>query len=119
MRQLVGQTPRGAKRCRSVTFEPLLVGFLQFTGLLCCTIRTMSPTVFREGEYRFFFFSREESRVHVHVYSSRGEAKFWMRPQIELAKNSGIPSREITIIARIIEEHADEIMAAWRERFGS
>ncbi|MFW6235057.1 MAG: DUF4160 domain-containing protein, partial [Spirochaetota bacterium] len=27
----------------------------------------MSPTVFREGQFRFFFFSREEPRQHVHV----------------------------------------------------
>jgi len=27
----------------------------------------MSPTVFREGGFRFYFFSREESRMHVHV----------------------------------------------------
>jgi hypothetical protein len=79
----------------------------------------VSPTIFREGPYRFFFFSREESRMHVHVFSSEGEAKFWMHPRIELAQNRGIPSREITILARIIERRADEIAAAWRERFGS
>jgi len=28
----------------------------------------VSPTVFREDEYRFYFFSREESRMHVHIY---------------------------------------------------
>ena len=38
----------------------------------------MSPTVFREDGYRFFFFSREETRM---------EAKFWLEPQIELARN--------------------------------
>ena len=57
--------------------------------------------------------------MHVHVFSSDGEAKFWMRPRIELAENRGIPSREITVLARIIERRADEIAAAWRERFGS
>jgi hypothetical protein len=36
----------------------------------------LSPTVFRDGEFRFFFFSREESRIHVHVSRSDGEAKF-------------------------------------------
>lgn len=80
---------------------------------------SVSPTIFRDGPYRFFFFSREESRMHVHVYSSNGEAKFWMRPRIELAQNWGIPSREISVLARIISSHADEIAAAWRERFGS
>jgi hypothetical protein len=36
----------------------------------------MSPTIFKEKGYRFFFFSREEPRMHVHVSSSNGEAKF-------------------------------------------
>ncbi|MAC48084.1 MAG: hypothetical protein CMI12_14740, partial [Oceanospirillum sp.] len=26
----------------------------------------MAPTIFSEHGYRFFFFSREESRMHVH-----------------------------------------------------
>ncbi len=47
----------------------------------------MSPTIFREKGYRFFFFSREETRMHVHVYRADGEAKFWLEPEIELAKN--------------------------------
>jgi len=29
----------------------------------------MSPTIFREKGLRFFFFSREEARLHVHVSS--------------------------------------------------
>ena len=47
----------------------------------------MSPTVFKESGYRFFFFSREEERMHVHVISGDGEAKYWLEPEIELAKN--------------------------------
>jgi len=42
----------------------------------------MSPTIFREDGYRFFFFSREESGVHVHIVSGNGEAKFWLEPEI-------------------------------------
>jgi hypothetical protein len=34
----------------------------------------MSPTVFRDGPFRFFFFSREEERLHIHVQSPDGEA---------------------------------------------
>jgi len=37
---------------------------------------TMSPTIFRESGFRFFFFSREEPRMHVHVSHPDGEAKF-------------------------------------------
>lgn len=51
----------------------------------------MSPTLFREAGYRFFFFSREESRMHVHIVSEDGEAKFWLKPDIVLAKILVIP----------------------------
>jgi hypothetical protein len=47
----------------------------------------MSPTIFRQGGYRFFFFSKEETRMHVHVICADGEAKFWLEPEIELARN--------------------------------
>jgi len=47
----------------------------------------MSPTIFREKGYRFFFFSREEKRMHIHIISGNGEAKFWLEPQIALARN--------------------------------
>jgi len=42
----------------------------------------MSPTIFRSGGFRFYFFSREELRMHVHVHRSNGEAKFWIEPNI-------------------------------------
>jgi uncharacterized protein DUF4160 len=63
----------------------------------------MSPTIFREGPYRFYFFSREESRIHVHVASGDGEAKFWLSPEIELAEVYGLPEREITKLVTIME----------------
>ena len=77
----------------------------------------MSPTVFRSGAYRFYFFSREERRMHVHVQHTSGEAKFWLEPEIELAANVGLPSRGITTALRLIREHEDEIRAAWQTHF--
>jgi hypothetical protein len=56
----------------------------------------MSPTVFREGGFRFFFFSREESRIHIHATHANGEAKFWLNPEIELAINKGLTSKQIS-----------------------
>ena len=41
------------------------------------------------GGYRFFFFSREEPRMHVHVICADGESKFWLDPAIELARIAG------------------------------
>ncbi len=77
----------------------------------------MSPTIFRERGYRFFFFSREEERMHVHIHSGDGEAKFWLEPEIELAKNHKHTRRQLKQIELLIEEHYDELTSAWREYF--
>ena len=53
----------------------------------------MSPTVFREGEFRFYFFSREESRMHVNVSHPDGEAKFGLRHPLSLRATSACPQR--------------------------
>jgi len=77
----------------------------------------MSPTVFRYKGYRFFFFSREESRLHIHVYCAEGEAKFWIEPEIGLAHNAGLNDTEIKDILRIIYERKEEIKDAWNKHF--
>ncbi|MCY3761824.1 MAG: DUF4160 domain-containing protein [Gemmatimonadetes bacterium] len=79
----------------------------------------MSPTVFWERGYRFFFFSREETRIHVHISCGDGEAKFWLEPQIELARNYRLSRRRLREIEQIIEEHYDELRTAWKDHFGS
>jgi len=77
----------------------------------------MSPTVFRKAGYRFFFISREEERMHVHVVSADGEAKFWLKPNIELARNYRYPVPQLRYIKALIEEHYDELTGAWRGYF--
>ena len=78
----------------------------------------MSPTVFREKGFRFFFFSLEEKRMDVHVTWSEGDAKFWLEPIVELAMSSGLPSHKLTEVQGIIERRKDDITSAWREHFG-
>jgi hypothetical protein len=65
----------------------------------------MSPSIFREKDYRFYFLSNEEDRIHVHVTCENGEAKFWIKPIISLA------------LSHIIEEHENEIIKAWQRHF--
>jgi hypothetical protein len=79
----------------------------------------MSPTVFRAKGFRFFFFSREETRIHVHVHCGGGEAKFWIEPEAKLAQNYGLKEKEVQEALRLIEEHIDEIRAAWKKHFAS
>jgi len=77
----------------------------------------MSPTVFRERGYRFHFFSLEESRIHVHVVSVDGSAKFWMEPEVELAMSNGLSNKDINCLKSIVKERKDEIAEAWRCHF--
>jgi hypothetical protein len=79
----------------------------------------VSPTIYRHGGYRFFFFSREESRMHVHIISADGEAKFWLEPKIELARNFRLSAAQLKEIEGVIEAHADEFRTAWTEFFPS
>ncbi len=78
----------------------------------------VSPTILRVGGYRFFFFSREEARAHVHVYHSDGEAKVWLDPYLEMAQNQGLGARRVATILRLAREHEGEIRIAWRKHFG-
>lgn len=78
----------------------------------------MSPTVLRVRGYRFYFFSREELRPHVHVQHSTGEAKLWLEPRLEVAQNFGLSPRRLAAALRLAQEHYDEIRAAWTTHFG-
>lgn len=78
----------------------------------------MSPTIFRKRGYRFFFFSREEVRMHVHVYCADGEAKYWLEPIIELARNYRLSAQQLREIRSIVEVHEHELKAAWEDFFG-
>ena len=79
----------------------------------------MSPTVFRESGFRFYFFSREEPRMHVHVQTQNGEAKFWVEPKIEFAQYIGLSQHEINEALRLIQEHENEVRTAWLKHFPS
>jgi hypothetical protein len=79
----------------------------------------MSPTVFQEGKNRFFFFSREETRMHVHVTNPDGEAKFWMEPTVSLATSYNLSAEQLNRLQKIIEEHKNEIKRSWKRHFKS
>ena len=77
----------------------------------------MSPTVFNEEGFRFFFFSREESHMHIHINCADGEAKYWLEPQIELARNYRLSRAQLKRTEWLIEEHYDELISAWHKHF--
>ena len=78
----------------------------------------MAPTIVRDGQFRLFFFSREESRIHVHVAHPDGEAKFWLTPQVALADHTGLSTRQLRQAQAVVSAHLKEIEDAWIHHFG-
>ena len=78
----------------------------------------MSPTIFKQSGLRFFFFSREEARPHVHVSGAGGEAKIWIEPRVQVARSHGLDRSELNRALGIVRERQDEIRRAWQGHFG-
>ena len=78
----------------------------------------MAPTIARDGQFRLFFFSREEARIHVHVGHPDGEAKFWLTPSVHLAVNVGLSPLQVRQAHVVVEAHIEEIQDAWNRHFG-
>jgi len=77
----------------------------------------VSPTVFRHKKYRFFFFSREEARMHIHVTGPDGEAKFWIEPIISLDCYYGLSEKQLNELQQVVEENQNEIKKQWKKHF--
>lgn len=78
------------------------------------------PVVFRSNGYRFHFFSNEGSPrepVHIHVTKDGVDAKFWLRPEVNVAYNKGFSRRMLAELSATVEAHRDEIERTWHEFF--
>lgn len=82
---------------------------------ICC----MSPTVFHKNGMRFFFFSLEENRMHIHIRQAEKKAKIWIEPSISLAENKGFSSTEISNILKEVQKHERIIREKWNNHRGS
>ena len=57
--------------------------------------------------------------MHIHVQSADGEAKFWIEPEIALARNYELTEQDLKRALQLIVEHEQEIRDAWTRHFGS
>ncbi|MBV9705974.1 MAG: DUF4160 domain-containing protein [Chloroflexi bacterium] len=83
----------------------------------------MSPTVFKKGSYRFFFWSNEPDRPHIHCQRDNAIAKFWLekngKPEIEFVskESGGFSQKELKDIRHIIEENLYFLIKEWCDHF--
>ena len=77
------------------------------------------PTVFRQGPYRFFFYSGDRDEPpHVHVERDDCEAKFWIDP-VRLERSRGFSGKDLNRIQEIIQENQATLRGSWNEFFGN
>ena len=77
----------------------------------------MSPTFLNEKNYRFFTWSKEETRRHVHVLKDNKQCKFWLEPTIKMAENNGFKKFELNEILKIITDNETKFNSKWDEHF--
>lgn len=81
----------------------------------------MSPLVFREGKFVFWFHSYDvlyESRASIHVgkgsQNDAGDAKIWLEPKIEIGRPGRTLSRgELSDAIEIVRRNLDRLQEAW------
>lgn len=81
----------------------------------------MSPRIFKEGEFVFWFHSYDvlhENRASVHVgkgsQNDAGDAKIWLEPQIEVGREGRTLTRsDLSDVIEIVERNLDRLKEAW------
>jgi hypothetical protein len=79
------------------------------------------PVVFRYRSFRFFFYSNEgnpREPPHVHVRSAQGEAKFWLTPDVRVARSAGFDAATLRDLAQVTRDNRELIERAWDDYFG-
>lgn len=78
------------------------------------------PTVLRLEGFKFFFYSNEgdpREPPHIHVFKAGSEAKFWLTPDVLLARNAGFDAKTLSKINRLVAAHQDQLERAWHVHF--
>ena len=77
----------------------------------------MSPTVLREGPYRFFFFSSDRGEPkHTHVGRDDKVAKCWLEP-VRVEYNQGFAPSELQRIKGLVQRHQVTLVKEWNAYF--
>ena len=83
----------------------------------------MSPRVFKEGEFVFWFHSYDvlhEDRASIHVgkgsQNDSGDAKIWLEPEIEIGRAGRTLNRsDLDDVIKIVRQRLDRLKEAWND----
>ena len=57
--------------------------------------------------------------MRVHVIRVEGDAKFWLEPEVELARNHALSRNQLKDAEIMVEKYQIEFRAVWHQHFGS
>ena len=76
------------------------------------------PVLLRVGSFMFQFWASDRHEPpDIHVRSGRRKAKFWLVPQVRLARNQGFKPHELTVLRALTIEHSKFFVEKWHEFF--
>ena len=78
------------------------------------------PKILEIDGYKFFFYSNEGEpleKCHIHVRKHIKVAKYWLDPEVSIASNYGMTSKELNTIEKMIEDNQELIRRKWHEYF--
>ena len=78
--------------------------------------------MFRYGELRFYCVLNEgdpREPIRIHVRGAGGEAKYWVEPDIVLARSVGFAARTLRRLAVLVNDYRQIIQESWHEHFGN
>ncbi|MEA3642086.1 MAG: DUF4160 domain-containing protein [Lamprobacter sp.] len=78
------------------------------------------PVIHREDGLKCFFYANEghpRELAHVHVQRAGIEAKFWLTPDVQLARNDGFDAPSLRRFERLVRQHRERFLRAWNEYF--
>ncbi|MDR0792766.1 MAG: DUF4160 domain-containing protein [Chitinophagaceae bacterium] len=78
----------------------------------------MSPRFLEKNGYIYKIYSREESRMHIHIIHNNKKAKCWLEPKVEIAENNGFKEHQIKEILQIVKENEQEFKEKWKAHLG-
>jgi hypothetical protein len=55
--------------------------------------------------------------VHIHVARAGADAKFWLTPDVRLARNRGLKAQELRLAQEIAKRRCPELIDAWNTFF--
>jgi len=67
--------------------------------------------------FMYIVVTVKRSRVRRDATTQCLRSQFWIQPRVLVAKNHGLTRQQLTAVKKLIEDHRDEIIQAWRTHF--